>query len=135
MIVMVSKYKHVILYSSLFVPFKSTVNLAISNNTSDFIAMKIKAKFVKYKNTSFISTTDLVDYELLIKTCPSKSDENNGRIVAVPAAVEHLMPPLVMPSVLPSLSGQEVSVTTVVGGRMPWLPPVASLCSLHPGDK
>jgi predicted ThiF/HesA family dinucleotide-utilizing enzyme len=50
--------------------------LAISNDTSNLIDQKIKAKFADYK-VSFISKTGFVDFELLIKTGPSQSDENN----------------------------------------------------------
>jgi hypothetical protein len=55
-----------LLFTSLFVLFKSTDNLANSSDTSNFIGKQIKAKFVHYK-VSFISKTGLVVFELLIK--------------------------------------------------------------------
>jgi hypothetical protein len=64
-----------ILFSSLFRPFKITAKLTIYDDTSDIIGNEINAKFVDYK-VSIISKTRLVDFELFIKNTLQTSDEN-----------------------------------------------------------
>jgi hypothetical protein len=49
-----------------FCPILKYNNLAISNDTSNFIGNKIKTKFVDFK-VSVISKTGLVDFELYTK--------------------------------------------------------------------